>query len=58
MGLAAMMYMAYFKVGVKAGFDSAECSWILEDNGPMNEGLRLMKADHYKTYRIYDKALQ
>ncbi len=57
LGLASMIYMAYFKYGVKAGFDSAECSWILEDNSAMNAGLKLMKAEQYKTYRIYDRAV-
>lgn len=57
LGLAALMYLTYFKIGPEKGFPVAECSWILEDNSAMNDGLKFMKAKHYKTYRIYDKPL-
>ena len=58
LGLAALLYMRYFEIGPKLGFPSAEASWILEDNRAMNQGLKLMGAELYKTYRIYDKTLQ
>lgn len=57
LGLGSMLYFRYIKGGPMAGFNEAECSWILEDNEAMNEGLRLMNARLYKTYRIYDKPL-
>jgi hypothetical protein len=57
LGIAPAMYLRYISDGPRYGYPIAECSWILEDNKPMNEGLKLMGAQHYKTYRIYDKLL-
>ncbi|MBI2604528.1 MAG: N-acetyltransferase [Deltaproteobacteria bacterium] len=57
MGLAPVMYLRYFREAPKLGYRVAECSWVLEDNVPMNAGLKYLKARHYKTYRIYDKPL-
>lgn len=57
MGLAPLMYMRYFQIAPKLGYPIAECSWVLEDNKPMNAGLKYMNGKHYKTYRIYDKPL-
>lgn len=34
-----------------------ELSWTLEDNGRINAGIAMMGAKHYKTYRVYEKAL-
>ena len=34
-----------------------ECSWILEDNVPMNEALTKMSAERVKTYRIYQRPI-
>ena len=34
-----------------------EASWVLEDNDAMNKGAKLMNADRYKTYRVYDVAI-
>lgn len=51
----------YHEIGVrghKNGIVGAEASWILEDNEMMNKGLtHTMQADHYRTYRLYQKAL-
>ncbi len=58
LGIAPAMYLKYIHDGPRYGYPIAECSWILEDNKPMNEGLKLMGAQHYKTYRIYDKVIQ
>lgn len=33
----------------------AELSWVLEDNEPMHQMIRLMGARPYKTYRLYSK---
>ena len=41
------------KLGIKEG----ELGWTLEDNGRVNAGIALMGAKHYKTYRVYEKAL-
>ncbi len=56
-GIDAMLYLHIFREGVRAGFDQAECSWILEDNWDMRRGLERMGARVYKTYRIYEKTL-
>lgn len=56
-GLDAMLYLAIFEEGAKAGYRRAECSWILEDNWEMRRGLERMGARVYKTYRIYEKSL-
>lgn len=55
--LGAMLYAKYIQEAPKLGYQIAECSWILEDNLPMQSALRLIGADHYKTYRIYEKSL-
>jgi hypothetical protein len=39
------------------GTRSAELSWVLEDNRPTREIIELVGGRHYKTYRIYEKAL-
>ncbi len=57
LGLGSLMYLKYFETGPRLGFPSCECSWILEDNAPMNHGLKYMNAKHYKTYRIYEKPI-
>lgn len=57
LGLGALLYAEYFSRGKAAGYRSAECSWILENNRLMNRSLQMMKADHQKTYRILEKAL-
>jgi hypothetical protein len=41
------------RLGIKEG----ELSWTLEDNGRVNAGIAFMGAKHYKTYRVYEKAL-
>lgn len=35
----------------------AELSWVLEDNEPMHQMIRLVGAEPYKTYRLYQKEL-
>lgn len=57
MHLGALLYATYGKISPTLTGHTTECSWILEDNRSMQTGLRLMNAVHYKTYRIYEKAL-
>jgi GNAT superfamily N-acetyltransferase len=57
-GLDAMLILHLFTEGLKRGFRGAECSWILEDNLPMRRGLERIGARAYKTYRVYEKALE
>jgi hypothetical protein len=49
---------AFRREAVKLGITEAEYSWILEDNMPMRHILEDFGARIYKTYRIYEKALE
>ncbi len=51
MALVYRTLQAVFAQGITSG----ECSWILEDNKPMNRILEGYGAEMYKTYRIYEK---
>lgn len=42
----------------KRKFKHGELSWILDDNLPMQKILEMILCRHYKTYRIYAKALE
>jgi hypothetical protein len=44
-------------MGAQHGYDNAEASWILEDNGPMCQALEKVGAYIYKTYRVYERPL-
>jgi hypothetical protein len=56
-GLALAMIAETSMRGRKNGIEWGELSWTLEDNAPVNLAIRSMKGEHYKTYRIYEKAL-
>ncbi|RYE75290.1 MAG: hypothetical protein EOO74_10245 [Myxococcales bacterium] len=56
-GLSAFMYASVNQEGRKIGIRSAELSWTLEDNGPVNAGIKMMGGKVYKTYRIYEREL-
>lgn len=57
-GLEAMFYERVFEVSIhEIDIPRGEMSWILEDNAEMVNGAKMMQAVHYKTYRIYDRAL-
>ena len=34
-----------------------ELSWTLEDNAPINVGIKMMGGRVYKTYRVYEREL-
>ena len=55
--LGALLYNNFAEKIPPLGYRFHECSWILEDNKPMQTGLHLMNAKHYKSYRVYDKPL-
>ncbi len=40
-----------------SGFEYAELSWVLENNHTMRKIIEACGARHYKTYRIFEKAL-
>lgn len=56
-GLSHAMYVEIAKRGEKNGYEWGELSWTLEDNAPVNLGIRSMGAKVYKKYRVYEKAL-
>ncbi len=55
--LSAFMYSALSKSGEKLGIQWGELSWTLEDNAPVNLGIKMMGGTVYKRYRLYEKAL-
>jgi GNAT superfamily N-acetyltransferase len=56
-GLSLAMYVEVSKRGAEKGIEWGELSWTLEDNHPINLGIRAMGAKVYKKYRIYEKPL-
>jgi hypothetical protein len=56
-GLSAFLYAELNDNGKKLGIEWGELGWTLEDNGPVNAGIRMMGAKPYKKYRVFDKAL-
>lgn len=56
-GIGAALYLKVFQMGAQYGYDNAEASWILEDNGPMRQALEKVGAYVYKTYRVYERPL-
>lgn len=56
-GLEAVMLHEGFQVGLCAGFQEAEASWILEDNTMMCRFMEIFGARAYRRYRIYERTL-
>jgi len=56
-GLAYLVCDEFYQSAVWHRFDWAEFSWTLEDNGLINSLIRKVGAEHYKTYRVYEKLL-
>lgn len=54
-GLSMAMYTELAKRGLRKGYEFGELSWTLEDNHPINLGIKAMGAEVYKTYRIYER---
>lgn len=57
MGIEAVFYGSIIQNGLKKKMQSAEASWILEDNFLMNQAILNIKGKPYKKYRIYEKAI-
>jgi hypothetical protein len=55
--LSAFMYAKINDIGRQIHIRQAELSWTLEDNGPVNAGIRMMGGKVYKTYRLYEREL-
>ena len=57
-GIEALFYERNFEVSINTvGVPRAEMSWILECNAEMVNGAKMMQGEHYKTYRLFDRAL-
>lgn len=57
-GLESALLIEGLKVGFNAGVRESEASWILEDNLAMRKVLEAIGGKPYKTYRIYECAIQ
>jgi len=57
-GIADMLILNTLNYGQDVlGYDAAELGWTLEDNDAVNRVIEAVGAQHYKTYRLYEKAL-
>jgi hypothetical protein len=56
-GLSAFLYAELNDGGKKLGIEWGELGWTLEDNGPVNAGIRMMGAKPYKRYRVFDREI-
>ncbi len=57
MGVDLLLYIKSFEVVEKRKGRGGELSWTLEDNDAINKPILKMGAEHYKTYRIYEKKI-
>ncbi len=51
------MFAEIRRRGQEIGYTEGELSWTLEDNVPINTGIRLMGGELHKIYRIYGALL-
>jgi hypothetical protein len=56
-GLAYLLCDEIYHGALERGFEWAEFSWTLEQNALINHLIMKIGCEHYKTYRIYEKAL-
>lgn len=56
-GLSIYLYSKMNDAGREAGYRWGELSWTLEDNGPVNVGIKFMGGKIYKKYRVYEAPL-
>ncbi|MGP8214528.1 MAG: GNAT family N-acetyltransferase [Bacteroidia bacterium] len=54
MGIDACFYSISVETAKSKGFVTADASWILENNIPMNRALVNLNGKVYKTYRMYE----
>ena len=57
-GVDMLLYHDLFHVASQLGCTHTECSWVLEDNGPMNGALERMGAVCDRVYRVYDRPVR
>jgi len=56
-GLSTFMYAKMNHAGQRCGIDWGELSWTLEDNAPVNVGIKFMGGKVYKRYRLFEREL-
>jgi hypothetical protein len=56
-GLSTAIYAEMTRRGAQVGYERCELGWTLEDNRPVNLGIRAMGAEVYKRHRVYEKSL-
>lgn len=56
-GLSAALYVEMNDRGKRLGMKWGELSWTLEDNHPVNLGIKMMGGKVYKRYRVYVRDL-
>lgn len=55
--LSLYLYARLNEAARRKGYERGELGWTLEDNGPVNAGIRMMGGRLYKKYRIYEAEL-
>ncbi len=55
LGIGSLLITNAFKQMPPIGYRQGEISWVLENNGPMNELSKAMGGKYNKIYRIYSK---
>ena len=55
--LSLYLYAKMNNAGMRVGCEWGELSWTLEDNHPVNIGIKMMGGKVYKTYRLYEREL-
>lgn len=56
-GLSTALYVEMNDRGKRIGMKWGELSWTLEDNAPVNLGIKMMGGKVYKKYRVYSQPL-
>lgn len=56
-GLSTFMYVRMNRGAARLGVKWGELSYTLEDNGPVNAGIKFMGGEIYKKYRVFERSL-
>lgn len=57
-GVAEAMVLRTLEVALQAGYTGCEMGWTLDDNDRVNRAIARVGAQRYKTYLIYERALE
>jgi len=56
-GLSTYLYVEMNQAGQRLGIKWGELSWTVEDNAPVNVGIKFMGGKIYKRYRVYEREI-